>query len=243
MGRARTASRVAPLLEAVQSVVGAPLYGHVFPVARGPGAGLILVAERRSLAWLSGRVEPEVQGVLVEQVRPGATFVDVGASIGFFTLLAGRLVGPGGSVVAFEPQRDAASSLRRNAALNGFAMVEVVETAVGAQTGEASLRGLGKATAYIVDDGEWDGGTLRVKTTTLDDHFTEPVRAPVMVKIDVEGHEREVLRGMTRLLEEASPLLVVETHGTADDVRADLARHRYETTPLGRSHLLCTPIR
>ena len=232
---------MAPLLEAVQSFVGAPLYGHAFPVARGPGAGLMIVAERRSLAWLSGRVEPEVQGVLAERVRPGATFVDVGASIGFFTLLACRLVGPAGSVVAFEPQRKAASSLRRNAALNGFAMVEVVEAAVSARTGEASLRGLGKATAHIVDDDE--GEVQRVKTTTLDDRLTEPLRAPVIVKIDVEGHERDVLRGMTRLLEEVSPLLVVETHGTADDVRTDLAHRHYATTPLGRSHLLCTPTR
>ena len=193
VGRARTAGRVAPLLEAVQSFVGAPLYGHAVPVARGPGAGLMIVAERRSLAWLSGRVEPEVQRVLVERVRPGATFVDVGASIGFFTLLAGSLVGPEGSVVAFEPQRDAASSLRRNAALNGFAMVEVVEAAVGARTGEASLRGLGKATAHIVDDGEAEVEALRVRATTLDDHFTESLGPPVIVKIDVEGRERDVL--------------------------------------------------
>jgi FkbM family methyltransferase len=239
VGRARTAGRVAPLLETVQALVGAPLYGHVVPVARGPGAGLMIVAERRSLAWLSGRVEPEVQATLVDRLYPGATFVDVGASVGFFTLLASRLVGAEGSVIAFEPQPDAVASLRRNADLNEFAMVEAVEAAVGARAGQAALRGLGQATARVVPEG--DGHALPVETTTLDDHFARSPRAPAVVKIDVEGNERDVLAGMTRLLEESSPVLVVETHGTTDEVRADLACHRYVIGPLGGSHLLCVP--
>jgi FkbM family methyltransferase len=227
-------------LEATQAVAGAPLYGHAFPVAHGPAAGLTIVAERRSLAWLSGRVEPEVQAALVQHLRAGATFVDVGASIGFFTLLAARLVGPEGFVVAFEPQSAAVSSIRRNVVLNGFFTVKIVEAAVSAKTGQAGLRAVGKATAHLVPNAR---DAAPVEVTTLDDHFAQQPRGPVVVKIDVEGHEREVLAGMTRLLGESSPVLIVETHGTAEEIRAHLAGHGYATSSLGRSHVFCVPSR
>jgi FkbM family methyltransferase len=239
VGRTRTSARLAPILEVVQATIGAPLYGHALPVAHGAAAGLMLVAERRSLAWLSGRVESEVQAVLIEHLRPGGTFVDVGASVGFFSLLAGRLVGPDGLVLAFEPQPDAASSLWRNARLNNLSMVEVVEAAVGSLSGEGLLRGIGKATAHMVDDAK--RGALSVKITTLDERVGERPKTPVVVKIDVEGLERDVLAGMGRLLDSFSPVLVVETHGTAAEVRADLARRDYRTTSLGGSHLLGVP--
>ena len=230
---------MAPTLEAIQAVIGAPLYGQAVPVAHGAAAGLILVAERRSLAWLSGRVEAEVQDVLVERLGPGAMFVDVGASVGFFSLLAARLVGPGGVVVAFEPQPDAASSLRRNAQLNGFSMVEVVEAALSSWTGKGALAGIGKATAHIVDGREPEAQSVEV--TTLDESLAGRSEPPVVVKIDVEGRERDVLAGMARLLESYSPILVVETHGTMAEVRADLARCGYTTSALGASHLLGVP--
>jgi FkbM family methyltransferase len=239
VGRARRNALLAPILEGVQAVIGAPLYGHAVPVARGAGAGLLLVAERRSLAWLSGRVEPEVQEVLVEHLPPGATFVDVGASVGFFSLLAGRLVGPEGRVVAFEPQPAAVASIRRNVRLNSFDMVEVLEAIVSSRTAQAALVGIGKATAHVARGGDRHG--LTVRATTLDDHFGGRLSPPVVVKIDVEGHERDVLTGMRRLLQRSSPVLLVETHGTTDAVRADLARHGYETTFLGARHLLCAP--
>jgi FkbM family methyltransferase len=240
VGRARTAGKLAPLLEAAQAAAGAALYGHDFPVAHGPAAGLTIVAERRSLAWLSGRVEREVQAALVQHLRPGATFVDVGASIGFFTLLAARLVGPNGFVVAFEPQAAAVSSIRRNSLLNGFSTVKIVGAAVSAKAGQAGLRSVGKATAHLVPAAR---DAARVDVTTLDDHFVQRPRGSVVVKIDVEGHEREVLAGMTRLLGESSPVLIVETHGTADGIRADLAGHGYATSSLGRSHVLSVPSR
>jgi FkbM family methyltransferase len=116
-------------------------------------------------------------------------------------------------------------------------MVEVVETAVSSRTGQAALHGIGSATARVADHD--DRPAIRVRATTLDDHLGEHARAPVVVKIDVEGHEREVLAGMGRLLETCSPVLVVETHGTADGVRADLDRRGYTATSLGASHLLC----
>jgi len=142
--------------------------------------------------------------------------------------------------VAFEPQPDAASSLRRNAQLNGFSMVEVVEAALSSWTGKGALAGIGKATAHIIDGRERD--PLSVEVTTLDESLGGRSEPPVVVKTDLEGKERDVLAGMAMLLESHSPILVVETHGTVAEVRADLACLGYTTTALGASHLLGVPV-
>lgn len=243
VGRARTSRHLAPLLERGLAAVGVPLYGTVVPIAHGPAAGLRLVAERRSLVWISGAVEPEVQEVLVRYLRTSGTFLDVGSSIGFFTLLAARIVGAEGAVVAFEPQPAAASSLRRNAALNGFETVTVVEAAVSSVPGHVVLEGVGKATARVVDGGA-DG--MRVDCTSLDAYLADRSDlVPELVKIDVEGHEADVLAGMQESLLAHSPALVIEWHGEAAPVVAALARAGYTVSALGSGtsagHLLARP--
>ena len=71
VGRARTAAWIAPVLEAGYAAVGSPLFGSVVRVAAGPAAGLQILAERRSLAWLSGRIEPEVQAAVTTHLPVG----------------------------------------------------------------------------------------------------------------------------------------------------------------------------
>ena len=93
VGRARVSGRLAPLLERIFGALGRPLTGRVVAIADGPGKGLRVVGERRSLAWLSGGVESEIQFVLERELALGGVFVDAGASIGFFALLAARIVG------------------------------------------------------------------------------------------------------------------------------------------------------
>jgi FkbM family methyltransferase len=212
VARARTGP-IAPLLELGFAAAGAPLYGSVVPIARGPASGLRILAERRSLAWISGRVESEVQAVLTARLQPGGTFLDVGSSVGFFALLAARLVGASGTVVAFEPQPRAAASVRRNAELNGFENVHVVDSAVSSGAGDVLFEDVGKATGHIAH-GESGSGGLRVSATSLDAFLSarDELR-PDLVKIDVEGHEHDVLVGMETMLLELRPALVIECHG------------------------------
>ena len=251
VGRARTAGRVAPLLEAGFAVVGAPLYGAVVPIAHGPAAGLHLLAERRSLAWISGLVEQEVQAVVTRYLRAGGTFVDVGASVGFFSILAARVVGPTGTVVAFEPQPGAAASVRRNVELNGFEIVTVVEAALSSVSGNVLLEGIGKATAHVAGPRSSQRG-LRVVGTSLDVFLADRGElAPDLVKIDVEGHEREVLVGMRATLGKHRPVLVIECHGNAGQLLAPLHDAGYTVSVLGSdvrardahpsAHLLALP--
>jgi FkbM family methyltransferase len=250
--RARTTGRLAPLLETGFVALGAPLYGAVVPIAHGPAAGLRLVAQRRSLVWISGRVEQDVQSSLTRFLVAGGTFVDVGASIGFFALLAARLVGPTGAVVAFEPQPEAAASVRRNAELNGFGNVAVVEAALSSRAGDRQLAGVGKATGHLVDQSGNSRPTLRVSCTTLDLYLDERAEvAPDLIKIDVEGHEGAVLDGMHDTLVRRRPVLLIECHADVQSLLPRLQDARYAVSVLGSNqpvseasgsvHLLAEP--
>jgi FkbM family methyltransferase len=189
------------------------------------------------LGFLTGDAEPEVQRALQEFVEPGQVVYDVGANIGFFTLLLARLVGPGGRVFAFEPMPENAVALRHNVALNGLANVTVVQKAVSSESGTAQLL-LSPHSAFHSLDLEGaskrdvlgpKSGEISVETITLDEFVAEdPVRVPDLIKLDVEGAEVIALEGMRRVLESAQPLLLCELHGTHDGYRDFVDSMRYE---------------
>ncbi|MBA2440451.1 MAG: FkbM family methyltransferase [Thermoleophilaceae bacterium] len=212
VGRSRTFGGGARAVEALVALVGRPLEGRTVAIPRGEARGISFRAERRSLAWITGKVEPEVQRALRSLVAPGATFVDAGASIGFFTVLGARLVGPAGRVVAFEPNGAAAAAIRTNADLNGFENVVIVPKALSDRDGYGFLDGRAGATSALVDVPT--PTATRVRTTSLDTFLSERSElAPHVVKIDVEGHEAAVLRGMAATLKAVRPVVIVEMHG------------------------------
>jgi FkbM family methyltransferase len=251
-GRARTAGRLAPIFEAAFVAAGSPLLGQVVRVAHGPGAGLRIHAERRSLVWISGRVEDDVQETIQRLLPVGGCFVDVGASVGFFSLLAARIVGANGSVVAFEPQPEAARSARRNIALNGFDNATVVDAAVSSRDGVVTLEDVDKATAHVARADRPSRTGREVSSMTLDQFLLgRPEFEPDLVKIDVEGHELEVLEGMRESLLTRSPVVLIECHGDVTGALALLQEARYDVSVLGSdvspieapptAHLLALP--
>lgn len=175
------------------------------------------------LGYLTGRAEPEVQEALAELIEPGQTVYDVGANIGFFTILCSRLVGPHGKVYAFEPIPDNLATLRRNIALNKLTNVVVVEQALSASTGTAEMFvSLWSAFHSLNVDGASkrenhgpDGGQITVETITLDEFvLQEDVSPPDLIKLDVEGAELLVVEGMRETLRTVQPLLLCEVHDT-----------------------------
>ena len=211
VGRSRT-SGGASAAESLVAIVGRPLEGKTVLIPHGEARGAAFRAERASLAWITGNVEPEVQRVLRGHLSPGATFLDVGASVGFFTVLGARLVGPAGRAVAFEPNPSACAAIRANADLNGLENVEIVVQALSDREGEGFLEGSPAATASLV--AEQTAAAVRVRTTSLDRFLAErPELAPDLVKIDVEGHESAALRGMAATLKSVRPVVIVEMHG------------------------------
>src|SRR5262249_35462499 len=154
-------------------------------------------------------IERDFEDAFLAAVRPGHTVYDLGANVGWFSLLAGRRVGAGGRVVAFEPDLQNAALAERNAARNGLANVTVVPAAVGDRDGWASFRQEASIKGRLDE-----GGGLPVPLVSLDGWIESGRDAPPdVVKIDVEGAELGVLRGMERTLRELSPTLFVELHG------------------------------
>ena len=178
-----------------------------FPVLRGPARGIrVPLTEPR---YLLGSYERPVQAVLAAHLRPGDVFWDVGAHVGFFTLLGSRLVGAGGRVHAFEPLPRNLRLLEAALAANRSTNVQVHELAVTSSTGTATLRGHRSSAMWSLMENEGTDERLTTPTTTLDD-LLGSLEPPHVLKVDVEGVEYEVMRGGTLFLTEHRPLLVVE---------------------------------
>jgi FkbM family methyltransferase len=161
-------------------------------------------------ACLEGTYEDENQTLFREHVRTGAIVFDIGANVGFFTLLASQLVGPTGRVVAFEPFPAALRHLRRHLALNDVRNVTVVEAAVSASPGTAHFRSHEELTMGRLSE----SGELAVDVVSLDDLCQrDKIPVPGVIKIDVEGEELNILRGAERILRERRPLILLATHG------------------------------
>lgn len=137
-------------------------------------------------------------------------FVDVGANIGIYSLLGASI--PGVEVIALEPSTRSRNRLIENVALNDFdERIQVVAAAAGASSGSARLTEGFDAMNRIVDDSESSAPTEAVEVVTLDNIVPAADRNRVtLVKIDVEGHESEVIDGALELLSTGHPHLIVE---------------------------------
>jgi len=153
--------------------------------------------------WRTGRLEQFGVANLDRFCRPGMHAVDVGANVGFYTLQMAKRVGDGGHVYAFEPDAGNLASLRRNVQLNGFEKrVECEGSAVGASAGSVPLyRSASHHGDHRVFASDGRAPDDTVKMASLDAYFTAGF-AVDLVKIDVQGAELEVLRGMERVLRE-----------------------------------------
>jgi FkbM family methyltransferase len=152
---------------------------------------------------------PEITRLVRARVRRGMTFVDVGAHVGYFTVLAAKLVGPSGAVFAFEPHPRNFKLLSANTRRNGLENVKCFPFAVSDSEGDAELfeaeSNTGDHRLYRSDDGY--RRALRVRTVRLDS--VSEIRTPVgFVKIDVQGQEPAVMRGMEGLLRSSPDAIV-----------------------------------
>lgn len=145
--------------------------------------------------------EADVMKLLRRVLRPGAVFVDVGANVGFHTVLAAQLVGPGGRVVSIEPAPWTLELLRANLWRSG---VEATVLPVAASDAPGTVA-LSSETGHRSGARLSARGDVQVEAARLDDLLPELVVD--VIKVDVEGAEPLVLRG-ARALVERSPNLV-----------------------------------
>jgi FkbM family methyltransferase len=176
-------------------------------------------------------------------VRPGSVIFDIGAHVGYYSLLASTLSGPGGKVVAFEPNPNNLRFLRQHVRMNRLRTVDVLPVALCDREGEEMFEfGTGSGTGRL-----GSAGDLRVITTTLDAVVAELGVTPGFLKIDVEGAEARLLEGGMQTLRSARPVVFLSTHGAGVHAAslailrsADYRFERIGPDP-GNSELLCVP--
>jgi FkbM family methyltransferase len=168
--------------------------------------------------WL-GTYEPELQATLVEFLRPGQVIYDVGANIGYVTLMFAHHTGATGQVFAFEALPVNVERIRKNLALNAIKNVGVISGAVLDKAGDVTFYvhesvGMGKAAGSAGRHEAQYKAEITVPGLSLDEFvYQQGNPAPDVVKMDIEGGEVLALPGMKRLLNEHHPLMLLELHG------------------------------
>lgn len=183
--------------------------GTVVHVVRGGNRGFKWsVGSSVHGCWL-GTYEEDKQALAARFVKPGMLAFDVGANVGFYTLLFSRLVGDHGRVWAFEPLAENARNLLAHLALNAISNVTVVQAAVSEIQGITGFQiGENNSMGSITPHGDY-----RVPTVALDDMADQAGGMPDVVKIDVEGAEALVLQGARRILASGKTVFFVAFHG------------------------------
>ena len=183
------------------------------------GAHLMLDLHSEKDYWL-GTYEPDLQDAAQAFIQPGMVVYDVGANIGYITLMAARLVGAEGQVVSFEALPANIDRLKTNLAANPWVahVVRVIHAAVLDKEGEAVFLvhqsgAMGKAEGSA---GRVADYSQRITVPALSlDHFMGRAGSPAphVVKMDIEGGEGLALAGMVRILGQSRPVLLIELHG------------------------------
>ncbi|SBW22322.1 FkbM family methyltransferase [Candidatus Protofrankia californiensis] len=198
----------------------------------------IYVSSEAGLKYLQPRlndVDPVLLGLAHELVPVSGAIWDIGANTGLFTFASATAAGPGGAVLAVEPDAVMVNLLRRSSGLPGSrATIDVLPAAVTAVTGVTRfcIASRNRATNHLEGFGSSQTGGIRavqvVPTVTLDlllEHFA----APDILKIDVEGAEHLVLEGAERLLSDIRPTIVCEVAAeNSVAITAILAKHGYQ---------------
>jgi FkbM family methyltransferase len=177
------------------NVHGMPLLANIHDY--GIGTRLFLRG-----GYAPGRVS-EIRGI----VKEGDTVIDIGANIGYFTILLARLVGPEGKVYAFEPDPRNCHLLQRTVERNGWTHVIVEQKAVSSKAGEFPLFQNRSWTSNALTPSE-HVSTVNVQVVTLDDFLPTEQRIS-FVKMDMDGSEPLAIIGMSQLIQRSPGLRVL----------------------------------
>lgn len=210
-------------------------------VLGGPLRGSRLAAPLRERpSFVLGRYEPHVIREFQHHLRPGTVAYDIGAHIGYCTLVMSKYVSGSGTVIAIEADARNCALLRTNIATNGRHNVHVVESAVGERTGTiefASFDGCSTVGRIRTDATPSDAVVSTVPVTTIDDMVLNGHLPPRFIKIDVEGAETGVIAGALGVLAEHKPAIVAELRvgSTLEEVHDLLAPLGYSSRTLNPS--------
>lgn len=200
---------------------------------------------QRRIFWM-GHYSRDVVATLKALLRPGMQFIDIGANIGEISLVAGKIVGPSGSVTSFEPVDAIAEKLERHLRWNGMDWCRAERQALSDHQGEADIfastgnngtkdRHAGLASLHNINPGNQP--VQRVRLNTLDAYLQHRSLARLDgIKLDIEGAELACLQGAESTLQRYKPWLIVEVQQQTSaaaghnqtQILSLLARHGYQ---------------
>lgn len=166
------------------------------------------------LKIIRGEYEPEVTSLFCSLIRKGMTIFDIGAGVGYYTLLAAKRVGDDGLVVAFEPNPRLFELLVENVKINGWKNVKVIQSAVSDMCTKVLLNiprvgSSGSSISPTVSDKR-----IVVKSISLDEFLQqhEDVSEIDLIKMDIEGGEVRAIKGMKEVIKKFKPIIICEIH-------------------------------
>lgn len=170
--------------------------------------------------WIEkGIKDPNVVKFAEARIGNGSVVFDIGAHVGEWALLFSELAGSSGRVVAFEPDPVARAALEKNLEMNRITNVSVEEQCVSDKTGRVLLGAerFGSGLSSIVRPSRLGRryNEIEVESITLDDYCEAHGILPDWIKIDAEGAETLIIRGMQRLIETRHPPVILEFHSDA----------------------------
>ena len=187
--------------------------------------------------------EPESTKEVQRMLKPGNVVVEAGANIGYYALMESRLVGNKGVVYAIEPSPKNFEYLNRNIKLNKRTNMETYRLAIGDKNRKAKMNisSHSNLSSLIKQKNRKITGTVEVNVTTLDS-FLKGKRYPDFIRMDVEGYEYNIIKGMKNILKKESPLRIfIELHphimkkSQTKYVLETLKKHGFETRKVIRS--------
>lgn len=195
-----------------------------------------------------GRYEPIQEGVISDLLKRSEYFWDVGAHVGWYTLMANKLMPTSGKIFSFEPNPHNVALLETNISLNRPSRIFVLQQAISDKSGSAIFTGASQ-TGRLNPSTQQDQVSVTVKTNSLDKLVEELGHTPDLIKMDIEGAELKALEGAGSLLSSGDTTFVLSAHGwQLKDACVDLlSKYRYDTSMLisnqddGDYLILCKP--
>jgi FkbM family methyltransferase len=213
IGGSDNPSRISTLLHNILNRV-AVSDTQIYP-CQGPLQGYRMCIDwKRFRSFVYGTWEPEVIDAVVSTIKPGMTVIDIGAHIGYYSLLFAKFAGPSGRIFSFEPLPGNFALLQKNVQLNNLQYVTPLNLALFSHSGEITItvpdgqHNPGNGSVYI-DHGAQQ---FRVQSVTLDHFCATSAIQPDFLKIDVEGAELAVLLGGRTTIERFRPNMLIELH-------------------------------
>jgi FkbM family methyltransferase len=222
IGRSDQPSRIATVLHKLVNYT-APDSTEPLP-CHGPLRGFRMTTDwTRYRGYIYGNWEPVATQAILSHAQPGMCAFDIGAHLGYYSLLLAKCVGPVGRVVSFEAAPENFSTLQRNILINNLENVELINLAAYS---ESRMIGM-SVSPTDAGSGDWsisrraNGDSIQVQTISIDQFCEANQVLPDFLKIDVEGAEHDVLMGGRETIGRNQPTMLIELHHFDGDLAAN----------------------